>query len=130
VYVNGERRKVLRARDNRGAWILQVEGLSSRTVAEALRGTLIEALDADVRRTDEESFFVHELIGLEVVTSEGEPLGKLVDVLQPGSNDVYVVHGVRGELLVPAIASVVLAIDPGAGVMTITPLARWLDEAK
>jgi len=130
VYVNGERRKVLRARDDRGAWVLQVEGLNSRNAAEALRGSLIEALDADVRRNDEESFFVHELIGLDVVTSAGERLGKLVDVLQPGSNDVYVVSGEPGELLVPAIGTVVLAIDLPAGVMTITPLTRWLDEAK
>ncbi|GIW19226.1 MAG: hypothetical protein KatS3mg064_2383 [Tepidiforma sp.] len=64
-----------------------------------------------------------------MVTAAGEALGTLVEVLQPGANDVYVVHGARGEILVPAIGQVVQSIDLAAGRMVITPLPGMLDES-
>ncbi|MEX0783613.1 MAG: PRC-barrel domain-containing protein, partial [Dehalococcoidia bacterium] len=60
-----------------------------------------------------------ELIGLRVVTVEGRELGVLKDVLQPGANDVYVVEGPEGELLLPAIGEVVVRIDVGEGVAVV-----------
>jgi len=62
-----------------------------------------------------------------VRTATGEDLGELVEVMQPGANDVYVVRGPRGEILVPAIGEVVTSIDLPAGIMVITPLAGMLD---
>jgi 16S rRNA processing protein RimM len=67
---------------------------------------------------------------LRVVTTDGEVLGKVVEVLQPGANDVYVVEGERGELLVPATAEVIERIDVSGGEISITPLAGMLDESK
>jgi 16S rRNA processing protein RimM len=65
-----------------------------------------------------------------VVTTAGEDLGKVVDVLQSGANDVYVVQGPRGEVLVPVIEQVIERIDVSGGVISITPLAGMLDESK
>ncbi len=129
VYIRGIRRIVQRARPDRDHWIIKLSGLDTRTDVEDFHGELVEALDADVLRDDNESYFVHELIGLTVLTAEGEELGTLVEVLQPGANDVYVVHGPRGELLIPAIAQVVQAIDLPAQRMVITPLPGMLDES-
>jgi 16S rRNA processing protein RimM len=130
VYLAGARHSVRRAREDRGQWILQVEGIETREAAAELRGTLIEALDSEVERDDPESYFLHELVGLEVVTAEGERLGRITEVMQPGGNDVYVVEGPRGELLIPAIGDVVASIDVPTGLMTITPLPGLLDESK
>lgn len=130
VYLGGQARRVVRAREDRGAWILKLEGLTDRTAAEGLRGVLIEAPDADVQRADAESYFLHELVGLRVVTTGGLELGRITEVLQPGANDVYVVRGETGEVLVPAIGEVVSGIDLEAGVMTITPLVGMLDESQ
>ncbi|MEX2080277.1 MAG: ribosome maturation factor RimM, partial [Dehalococcoidia bacterium] len=118
---------VVAARPDREGWVLQLGGIGDRDAAERLRGRLIEAPDAAVLREDADSYFVHELVGLEVVTRDGESLGKITEVLQPGANDVYVVVGARGELLIPAIGQVVEAIDVGRGVMVITPLPGLLD---
>lgn len=118
---------VTAARLDREAWLLTLDLIHNREEGEALRGSLIEAPDEVVRRVDDESYFLHELIGLEVVTDTGERLGKVTDVLQPGANDVYVVQGPRGELLIPAIADVVQAIDVSGGEIRITPLAGLLD---
>ena len=130
VYLAGVRHKVLRAREDRGQWILQLAGLTTRTEAESLRAQLIQARDEDVVRSDEESYFLHELIGLRVVTGDGRELGTISEVLQPGANDVYVVKGDGKEVLIPAIAEVVAKIDLPGGVMIITPLPGLLDESK
>jgi 16S rRNA processing protein RimM len=57
------------------------------------------------------SYLVKDLVGCEVVTTSGETLGRLQDVLPTGSNDVFVVGEGPAEILVPAIKSVVLSID-------------------
>jgi 16S rRNA processing protein RimM len=130
VYLGGERRTVEQARPDQDQWILKLSGLTGRTAAESFRGELIEAADGDVLRDDDESYFVHELIGLRVVTEDGRELGTVVEVITTGANDVYVAAGEGGEVLVPAIGEVVQRIDVSAGVIAITPLPGMLDESR
>jgi 16S rRNA processing protein RimM len=130
VFLAGVRRVIMRARLDREAWILKLEGLSGRDEVETLRGELLEVPDREVVRDDDESYFVHEIVGLRVVTASGRELGTVRDVIQTGANDVYVVDGPAGEVLVPAISDVIEAIDISGGVMRITPLAGMLDETE
>ena len=121
---------VLRARLDRDAWILKLEGLEDREQIEALRGELLETPDAEVIRDDDESFFVHELIGLRVVTVDGREVGVVDEVVQAGAADVYVVKAGDGEVLLPAIAEVIASISLRDGTIVITPLAGLLDDSK
>lgn len=130
VYLAGVRHVIQRARPDREAWILQLDGIEDRAVVEALRGELLETPDTDVLRDDEESYFVHELVGLRVETVEGRDLGKVTDVIQTGANDVYVVEGPGGEVLVPVISEVIESIDIQSGLIRITPLTGMLDESQ
>jgi len=130
VFLQGEPRIIERARDDREHWILKLKGLGSRNEVEAIRGELLEAPDADVVRDDDESFFIHELVGLRVLTTGGQDLGRITEVLQSGAADVYVVRSEAGEVLIPAIASVIERIDVESGEVTITPLPGMLDESK
>jgi len=130
VFINGVRSKILRSRADRGAWIVQVTGFSGRDSVEGLRGLLVEARDADVRRDDADSYFIHELIGLRVITGTGEELGRVTEVLQSGAADVYVIRDGEREVLIPAIGDVVDSIDLAAGEMRITPLPGLLDKSK
>lgn len=130
VYVDTVRRVVERARQDQDAWIVKLHGLDSREQVEHLRGELLEAADTDVLRDDSDSYFVHELIGLMVVTKDGQELGRVAEVLDTGANDVYVVRESERELLVPAIGDVVDSIDVHGGRIIITPLAGMLDESK
>ena len=69
-----------------------------------------------------------DLIGLTVITDEGETLGKLKDVLQTGANDVYIVEQPSGkEVLIPAIKPCILTIDLEAGEMKVHLLEGLLD---
>ncbi len=130
VYLAGVRRVIERARPDHEHWILKLSGIGNRNDVETLRGELLEAADNDVQRDDDESYFIHEIIGLKVVTMAGETLGNITEVIPTGANDVYVVKGEGREILVPAIGGVIEAIDVSAGVISITPLAGMLDETK
>lgn len=130
VFLMGVRRVIMRARLDREAWILKLEGISGRDEVEALRGELLEVPDREVVRDDDESYFVHEIVGLRVETADGRKLGTVRDVIQTGANDVYVVDGPAGEVLVPAISDVIETIDISAGVICITPLAGMVDETE
>lgn len=127
AWLGGHAMTVKAARAAGETWILRLDRIGDRATAERFRGHLFEVPDSEVLRESPDSYFVHELIGLRVVTAEGEELGQLVEVLSPGANDVYVVRGPRGEVLVPAIGEVVASIDLPVGVMIITPLPGLLD---
>ena len=64
--------------------------------------------------------YKHELVGLKVVDENDSPLGELVEILETGANDVYVVRDESGkEILLPNIPSVILDLDMGRGLMRV-----------
>lgn len=64
--------------------------------------------------------YKHELLGLRVVDENGIPLGELVEIMETGANDVYVVQADSGrEILLPAIPSVILDLDIGRGFLRV-----------
>ena len=127
VYLLGERRRIERVREDRGQVLVGLEGLTRRGAVEEMRGALLEVAEEELLR-DADEHFVYELVGLEVVTDGGRTLGRVSEVLSTGANDVYVVKGPSGEVLVPAIASVVQAIDVAGGRLFITNAAVQVDE--
>jgi len=96
---------------------LKFTGVDDRNGAENLRGALLQVTKS--HDLTEGTFYVHDVIGLEVRDRNGGRLGQVTDVLSTGANDVYVVRGELGELLLPATGDVVLEIDAGARVMTV-----------
>ena len=56
---------------------------------------------------------------MRVLTEDGEYLGQLQDILETGSNDVYVVSGESGEVLIPALADVIRDVQVTQGVMVV-----------
>ncbi len=60
-------------------------------------------------------------------TDDGALLGKVSDIFETGSSDIYVVQGEGREFLIPAIADVIKAVDPAGGRIVITPLDGLLD---
>ena len=130
VYVKrGEGFAPLNIRVNRlsgDAVFASVEGVTDRDQAEKLRGTLIYIDRAHAVALDDDTTFLADLYGLRGLTDDGRDLGELTDVMQPGGNDVYVFKGPLGEVLVPALKSVVLAVDLERGEMRLD--GRRLDE--
>ena len=91
------------------------------TVARLLhsRGKFLSALPDESASLDDGEFFHYQLIGMQVRTEDGEELGEIKEILETGSNDVYIVRGPAGEVLIPAVAHVVTDVDVSSGVMLV-----------
>jgi 16S rRNA processing protein RimM len=96
--------------------------LTSREAADSLRDRYLEVLPE--APLPEGSWYWHEIEGLEVRTTDGQVLGTVSEVFRAGAGEVYVVSGGRrGEVLVPAVRSVVLELAPAEGHMVVDPAA-------
>lgn len=119
VHIAGKAHRVSRARFDRGAWLVTLDAVASREAADALRGELVEVADQELAPLEPGVWYVKDLVGLRVVTVDGRELGRLSEVLETGANDVYVVVGEQGEVLVPALRDVVVDVRPAEGVMVV-----------
>lgn len=91
--------------------LLKVEGIDRIEEALKLKNLYLYAKREDIK-LEEGAYFIVDLIGLEVYTEEGELLGTLKEVLQPGANDVYVVENKENkQILLPVIPDVVKQIN-------------------
>ena len=84
-----------------------------------MRGSLLEVPESERRPLPEGEYYEDELLGLTVRTAEGETLGRVTELLNPGPNNVLVVRGERGEVLIPFIEDVIRRVDPAQGVIEI-----------
>lgn len=99
--------------------ILLLRGYRDRDQALRLIGEWLYVKQSEVPAAEEGEYFHYQLLGLKVRTVEGDDLGELSEILETGSNDVYVVVGSEGEILVPAVSQVVREIDIDEGVMVV-----------
>jgi 16S rRNA processing protein RimM len=111
--------EIVSARSHQKYLILQVAGVMDRNAADVLREQYVMVALKDAIPLEEDEFYLFQAIGLAVYTVENEHLGKIVDVLETGANDVYVIQGPRGEVLVPAIDECVVDVNVEAGKMTV-----------
>ena len=92
--------------------ILKFKGYDSINDIEKYKGAKLLIPREKAVKLQKDEYFIADLIGLRVVTEEGEPFGVLKDVLETGANDVYVVEMSDGkEVLLPAIKDCVRDID-------------------
>lgn len=92
--------------------ILKFSGLDKIEDVEGFRQKDLMITRDQAVELSEDEYFIADLIGLSVVTDEGEALGILEDVLQTGANDVYSVKTAEGkEILLPAIGDCILRVD-------------------
>jgi 16S rRNA processing protein RimM len=117
LWLQGEPRRIERSRWDKNDVVLKLEGIDTRTQAEGLRGEVLMLPEAATLESGR--YYLHDIIGLRVEDAAGETLGKVADVLSTGANDVYVVRGDRGELLLPAIDDVVKEVDLTGGRLVV-----------
>jgi 16S rRNA processing protein RimM len=120
VYLGDEAvpHRLLAARVHRHQLILRLEGCQDRDCADEYRGQVVQIMAEAAAPLPPGAYYHHQLVGCRVVSDEGEDLGTVVDILETGANDVYVVDTPAGELLLPAIQTVILNIDLAAQTIT------------
>jgi 16S rRNA processing protein RimM len=101
-------------RPHKGMMLVKLSGVPDRNTAETLQGQYLMIPDEQAMPLGEHENYAHDLIGLAVETQDGKSLGTLVEILFTRANDVYVVSGPAGEILLPALREVILRVDLAA----------------
>jgi len=97
---------------------LKLEGVDDRTQAEGLRGARLSVDRASFPVAAEDEFYLHDLIGAEVIDAAGRRLGVLEGLVASGSGEYFVIKG-AGETLLPAEAPIVASVDLGAATVRL-----------
>ena len=100
-------------------FFLEVDGVATLAEASALVGCLIFIEKDKLEDLPEGEYYWRDVIGLKVITEEGNTLGVVESVFPTGSNDVYVVSGGEREVLLPGTADVIRNIDIAQGIMVV-----------
>ncbi|MBR4800676.1 MAG: 16S rRNA processing protein RimM [Clostridia bacterium] len=98
--------------------ILALKGVDDMDSAELLRGKMISVSRHDLPKLADGNYYIADLLGLDVLVA-GERIGELVDVLQYGSADVYVVKTAEGSCSFPALKKLIKSVDLEKGEMVL-----------
>jgi 16S rRNA processing protein RimM len=111
--------KIVAARPHKGGFLVKLDVVPDRNAAELVRDRYLLIPEAEAMPLGDHENYLHDLIGLQVETADGRLLGDLKGILFTKANDVYVVSGPDGEVLLPAIRDVVLQVDVPARRMVV-----------
>ncbi|MFJ9247039.1 ribosome maturation factor RimM [Streptomyces sp. NPDC101776] len=113
-----------------GRLLLRFEGVSDRTGAEALRNTLLIAeIDPEELPEEEDEYYDHQLMDLDVVTKDGEEVGRITEISHLPSQDLFIVERPDGsEVMIPFVESIVIEIDLEEQRAVIDPPPGLIDD--
>lgn len=109
-----EERPVASVRVAGGYAYLAFPGVDGRDKAEAMRGVKLYVDRARAVKLSEDESFICDLIGCRAADTNGNEIGTLADVLQPGGTDVYVFDTPKGRMLMPALKAAIPVVDVAA----------------
>jgi 16S rRNA processing protein RimM len=127
VDLNNRPLEIERCRPHKQHMVVKFATIDSVEAAEKLRGQDLTIPSSELYPLPEGQYYTFQLIGLKVVTTKGQTLGRVKDIMTTPSNDVYIVEGKHGEILIPAIEDVVKSIDLKKGKMVIEAIKGLLD---
>ena len=112
---------------NSGKFIISLQGFDDIDQVKPLVGNELCLKRCQLPKLTDDEYYWSDLIGLQVFTDDGTLLGKIAEIFETGSSDIYVVRNEKREYLIPAIADVVKQVDLAGGKIVITPLDGLLD---
>ena len=111
------------AKPHKNVLILKLKGVEDRSKAETLVGGIIKVPRSNALPLEDDEYYQKDLLDMSVVSDKGEDLGLLVQVIETGANDVYVVRPKEPtdskDLLIPAIKECILNVDVANKKMTV-----------
>ena len=115
------------ARNLTGRILIQVKEIKTPEEAKLLVGGFIEIEKEQLIKPGEGSYFIFDLIGLEVITALGDKIGQVKEVISLPANDIYVVESGNKIYNIPATKDIVKRIDLENKVMIIEPMEGLLE---
>lgn len=124
VYVKSKKEskfyKVEGVRYHKNMVLIKLEGINTPEQADLLRNAYLEVDREHAVPLEEGTYYIVDLIGLEVYTEEGKLLGKVDDIYNTGANDIYVIKDELGkQVLLPGIKDVIKNVDLEGGKITV-----------
>jgi 16S rRNA processing protein RimM len=111
-----------------GDLLISLEELPDRTAVEIFRNIMVYMKADDVPDLPKGEYYLHQLVGMEVVTDQDIKLGIIKEILITGANDVYLIDtGTGKDILLPAIEQVVLDINNEEGIVLVHIIPGLLD---
>lgn len=107
--------KIETSRLHKNVYIIKFSGMEHINDVEKYKGALLKVSEEARIELPEDEYYYSDIIGCEVITDEGEELGKITEILSPGANDVWVITPPKGkDILIPVIDDVLLDVDAAA----------------
>lgn len=122
LFIGEERQPVTltSVRPHQSGLLVKFKGVETPEQAGKFRNQWVYVKKSDLPPLSEGQLYQFELLGFLVVDEDGNPLGELVEILETGANDVYVVRDDSGrEILLPNIPSVILDLEPASRTMRV-----------
>jgi 16S rRNA processing protein RimM len=107
--------------------VLKLGGIESRSAAEEIKNQLILIPGSDIVRPPEGSFFIDDVLGMNVVTEEGKRVGIIRDILQLPSNDLWQVESGSRLISIPAVKEFIRRVDLRTKTVVIHEVEGLLD---
>ena len=112
--------EIVDARPQGRKQLLLLKGISDRNLAETLPGSDLLVEKSSLPDLEPDTYYWSDIVGMSVISVDGRHVGTVASLIETGSNDVYVIQTPdTGEILIPAIASVVLEIDLNRKIMRV-----------
>lgn len=107
--------------------IVKLREIADRNSAEAQVGAEVLVLQSQMPALAPDEFYWHEMVGMRVVTDQGQELGEVTSLIATGAKDVMVVTGHDHEYLIPVLQEIIVRQDKEAGILVIAPMAGLLE---
>ena len=128
-YIDGKKYNIKRTRLHKNCEIVAVEGIDNINDAELLKNKIVTVEREALGELPEGTYYIADLLGLEVKTDEGKFLGKIFDVISTGSNDVYHLKADgKKDVLIPVIDEVVKEVNIEDGYVIVTLMKGLVDD--
>jgi len=129
-YVYTEKDHMKRTIDDvyqKGMVYLKLKDIDDMDTAEKFKDTYISILEDQLRELPEDSYYLFDLEGMDVYSTQGEHMGKISEIYQTGANDVYEVKNKNRTFLIPAVKDVVKSVDLQGKKMIINVIEGLLE---
>ncbi len=122
--------EIEKTRRHKSGFLILFKGYSTIESSRELVGLEVMVSKTDVPDLPEGEYYHSDLLGLEVITDEAKPLGKITGIISTGANDVITVEGPDGEVLIPVTEETIKEVDIEGNRITVHLLEGLLPDKK
>lgn len=127
IFVENELFLIEKSRVQKTTVVLKLEDINSSEIAEGYRNKFVYIPEEALEKLPEDSYYIKDLLGLEVYEKNGEKLGLVSDIIKGPGQDLYEIKGNDKTFLLPGVKEFVLDIDLAKKRITVDPPKGLLD---